>query len=105
MVYTVYVLYSPNYDRLYIGQTEDLDKRHFSGEVKSTKHWLPMSLIYTENASTRAEAMKREKQLKSRSGRVWLNGNCLLADPRRGPESPSIKVSDAGLFVVMALLS
>ncbi|MHB1050620.1 MAG: GIY-YIG nuclease family protein [Bacteroidota bacterium] len=86
MAYTVYVLYSPNYDRLYIGQTEDLDKRlrqHFAREVKSTKHWLPMSLIYTENVSTRAEAMKREKQLKSRSGRVWLKANCLMAESAR----------------------
>jgi len=83
MVYTVYVLYSPNYDRLYIGQTEDLENRlqqHFAEEVKSTKHWLPMSLIYAENASTRAEAMKREKQLKSRSGRVWLKRNCIMAE-------------------------
>jgi putative endonuclease len=80
MAFTIYVLYSQAYDRLYIGQTEDLKHRlsqHANGEVFSTKPYLPMKLIYTEEASTRAEAMRREKQLKTRTGRVWLRANCL----------------------------
>jgi putative endonuclease len=80
MNFTVYCLYSDKYDRLYIGQTENLADRlqqHCSGEVTSTKHWLPMRLVYTEPAVTRAEAMKREKQLKSRSGREWIRNNFL----------------------------
>jgi putative endonuclease len=80
MVYSIYVLYSDTHDRLYIGQTEDLKRRllqHTQGEVFSTKPYCPMRLIYTEDVLTRAEAMKREHQLKTRAGREWLRLHCL----------------------------
>ncbi|MCX6138061.1 MAG: GIY-YIG nuclease family protein [Ignavibacteriales bacterium] len=51
MAYTVYVLYSEKYDRLYIGQSEDLERRlaqHSRGEIFSTRPYLPMKLIYSE---------------------------------------------------------
>ena len=71
-MFTVYVLHSTKYDRLYIGQTKDIDRRlieHNSGLSKSTKHYLPWKLIHTEVFNTRAEAMKREKELKTHAGR------------------------------------
>lgn len=38
-----------------------------------SKRYRPWELVYTEEYPTRAEAMKREKQLKSQKGRefVW----------------------------------
>ena len=38
---------------------------HNSGYSKSTKNGIPWKLVYKEEYQSRAEAMKREKQLKS----------------------------------------
>ena len=74
-MYYVYVLYSLNINRLYIGQTKDLDRRlieHFEGESFYTKRSEDWKLLHTEKFETRSEAMKREKQLKSARGRNYL---------------------------------
>ena len=81
MFYT-YVLFSEKFDRLYIGQTEDLTKRiesHNAGLVKSTKHYIPWRIIHFEEFYSRAEEMKKEKQLKSGSGREYLRKEVLTA--------------------------
>jgi putative endonuclease len=67
MAYFVYILLC-NDDRLYVGQTNNLDdriKRHRQGLVNSTKHRRPVVCIYTQSFETRADAMKREAFLKS----------------------------------------
>jgi len=67
-MFTVYILYSPDHDRYYIGQTNNIDerlKRHSKGLVKSTKAYLPIKVVYTEEFDTRSEAMRREVYLKS----------------------------------------
>lgn len=63
-----------------IGQTADMDRRytqHLNGEVFSTYPYQPMKLIYIEEAKTRTEAMKRERELKTTSGRNWIRENFL----------------------------
>jgi putative endonuclease len=77
----VYVLYSPEYQRYYIGSTEDLDKRllhHNSGKVRSTKAFRPWKRVYQEQLENRSEAMKREKYLKSGYRRAWLKRQGIL---------------------------
>ncbi|MFW9940360.1 MAG: GIY-YIG nuclease family protein [Candidatus Thorarchaeota archaeon] len=67
-MYYTYVLYSVEYDRIYIGQSDDLIsrlERHNKGIVKSTKGFKPWKMIYHEKFQNRREAMKREKELKS----------------------------------------
>ncbi|MFA6343333.1 MAG: GIY-YIG nuclease family protein [Candidatus Gracilibacteria bacterium] len=67
-MYYVYVLRSKKDGKCYIGQSSDLEQRlsyHNKGRVKSTRKRLPFMLIYKELFKTRAEAMKREKYLKS----------------------------------------
>ncbi|MAT55999.1 MAG: endonuclease [Saprospirales bacterium] len=85
-MYTTYVLYSPKYQKIYIGQTADLDQRMLSHNVLSekgfTSRFRPWVIIYTEEYLTRAEAMKREKQLKSSAGRRWI---WKLVEDRFGP--------------------
>jgi len=39
MNYTVYTLYSPDYDKIYIGYTSDLESRMISHNEKGTKGW------------------------------------------------------------------
>ena len=63
----VYILYSKLFNRLYIGQTNNLEKRihlHNSGHVPSTKHYLPWQKIYHEEFSSRTEAVLMEKNWK-----------------------------------------
>jgi len=70
-MFTVYFLYSGKYKQLYIGQTNNIEKRlkeHLSNKCFSTKNKQPLFLIYTENYSTRSEAMDRERYFKSLAG-------------------------------------
>ena len=74
MPYFVYVLRSKEGLR-YTGQTPDIERRlyeHNSGASHSTKHGNDWKVIHLEEYATRAEAMKREKYLKSGAGREWL---------------------------------
>jgi putative endonuclease len=75
-MFYVYALYSSKFNKIYVGQTIDLEKRlneHNSGLSNYTKRFMPWKIIYTEKFETRTEAIKREKQLKSQKGRefVW----------------------------------
>ncbi len=70
-MFYVYVLKSAKDDRLYIGYTNNLKRRfteHTQGMNKSTKHRLPLSLIYYEAYKSQADAEAREQRLKSSSG-------------------------------------
>ena len=74
MFYT-YVLKSTVDNNLYIGWTKDLKNRlatHNSGLVESTKHRKPLELIYYEACLSEEKAIKREKQLKTGFGRLYL---------------------------------
>jgi len=58
----VYVLYSAEYDKIYIGQTINISnriERHNSGRVKSTKAYFSWVLINYEEFATRSLAMKK----------------------------------------------
>ena len=74
MFYT-YVLLSENDKTFYTGFTKDLKKRlneHQKGSVDSTAHRRPLRLIYYEACLNENDAIKREKYLKSGSGRRFL---------------------------------
>ncbi|WP_246512634.1 GIY-YIG nuclease family protein [Sphingobacterium tabacisoli] len=78
MMYTVYVLHSPVYDKIYIGYTGNLANRLLSHNELSTKGWTvryrPWDLLHHEEYTSKAEAMKRERELKSAQGRVFIRG-------------------------------
>lgn len=59
----------------YIGYSNDLKKRfssHNKGENKATKSKRPWKLVYYEAYRNRLDAKKREKFLKSGSGRKFI---------------------------------
>lgn len=85
-MYTVYILRTSS-DTLYIGQTHNLETRihqHTTKTSKSAKYvryFSSFKLVYTEQYSTRSEAMKREWQLKQWSRKkkeALISGNLEL---------------------------
>ena len=75
MVYYVYALVSEKYNRIYVGLTKNLYSRvkeHNSGKTKTTKHFIPWKLLYSEEINTLKDARYREKQLKSGYGKEFL---------------------------------
>ncbi len=75
--YYVYVLKSTKDDLLYSGFTSDLKRRiseHNLGLQESTKNRVPLELIYYEWCLNKADAIRREKYLKSGVGKKYIYG-------------------------------
>ena len=75
-MFTVYALYTADFDKIYIGFTSDLEERLNSHNRLATKGWTikfrPWTLIHTETIHSKAEALRREKELKSAKGRLFI---------------------------------
>jgi putative endonuclease len=74
-MFYLYILYSQNFDRYYVGHCEDLQKRllrHNSKGVPSTKAYIPWKLVYTEKYNSRSEAATREKEIKNKKSRKYI---------------------------------
>jgi len=74
-MYFVYAIKSEVDGRIYVGFSQDLEKRlkeHNSGKTKSTKGFRPWKIIFSEICQTRIEARKREKYYKSGIGKERL---------------------------------
>ncbi|MEK7488050.1 MAG: GIY-YIG nuclease family protein [Patescibacteria group bacterium] len=80
MGFYIYVIYNDERDKIYIGQTADLEKRlrRHNGELKNkqssftSRNEGKWRLIYNEKVSSRKEAMARERQLKTSRGRLFI---------------------------------
>ena len=75
LMYYVYILYSIDFDRYYVGQCEDVAlrlKRHNGRAVPSTKAYTPWKLIYSERFNFRAEAVHRETEIKKKKSRKYI---------------------------------
>jgi putative endonuclease len=81
MPYFVYVLFSPNHNKIYVGFTSDLKARLLSHNHLATKGWTvkfrPWQLVYHEIFQLKKEAMAREKQPKSATGRTFIRKTIL----------------------------
>jgi len=74
-MYYTYVLHSKKDGKFYTGYTKDLKLRfeqHQKGRVESTKNRRPLSIIYQEACLVQADALKREKYLKTHYGKMFL---------------------------------
>ncbi|MFM8249955.1 MAG: GIY-YIG nuclease family protein [Planctomycetota bacterium] len=83
-MYFVYVLQNQESGLRYVGQTDDLQRRIArhnqpdpAGVRFTGKHPGIWVLVYSESYATRAEAMLRERWLKSGTGRQWLRDHLL----------------------------
>jgi len=71
MGYFVYILQSIKDSKYYIGSTSNVEARvdyHNSGRQSSTKNRIPFILVYSEECTTKKEALIRENQIKSYKG-------------------------------------
>jgi len=74
-MYCTYILQSTVTSRYYTGSTEDLENRfteHNQGEMSSTRNGIPWKIIHVEYFTTRALAVRRERQIKSRGAKRYL---------------------------------
>jgi putative endonuclease len=73
----VYVLRSLKDGQFYVGLTRGLRARlqtHNKGLVPSTKHRVPLELIYWEGCLNESDAARREKYLKTAWGKRYIKG-------------------------------
>ena len=74
--FVVYILYSETFNKNYTGFTSNLIERFKSHNHLGTKGYTvkfrPWMVIYVEFFSSKAEAMKREKYLKTGIGREFI---------------------------------
>ena len=82
IMFYVYAIKSQSNFRMYIGQTQDVNKRlqlHNSGHVRSTAKDRPWELLAIEEFSTREEARWFERQLKKSRGKreAWIHAHCV----------------------------
>ncbi len=74
-MYFVYILYSSTKKKYYVGSCEDVIKRlakhntNHSGYTGKTGDWV---IKWTEQHSFKADALKREKQIKAWKSRVMI---------------------------------
>ncbi|MEI6326782.1 MAG: GIY-YIG nuclease family protein [Candidatus Roizmanbacteria bacterium] len=85
---TVYALYNPRHDKIYVGQTVNLDERvgqhndHDFCHTYTSRFDGRWVVIYTERVTNRNEALVREKQLKSYRGREFIRKQISLVAQR-----------------------
>ncbi|KPJ96580.1 MAG: hypothetical protein AMJ53_00405 [Gammaproteobacteria bacterium SG8_11] len=71
----VYVVQSLSSDFIYIGSTDNLNRRlsqHNEGAVQSTKHYRPLEIITFIAVKTEAKARELENYFKTGSGNTIL---------------------------------
>jgi len=74
-LFYTYILYSQSIDRYYVGYTEDLVlrlQRHNEGWGKYSKRGIPWILVYSEAYPDKVAACRREREIKSRKSRKYI---------------------------------
>jgi len=77
-MYLTYILYSSKINKFYVGQTEDIKRRleeHNRGKTRFAATGVQWIIIFSKEFSSRSEAMKLEKKIKSRGASRFLADN------------------------------
>jgi putative endonuclease len=72
MPFHVYILKSSSTGRYYVGHSSHLEQRladHNRGHTTSLRGRGPWEIVYTEEFATKAEAARRERQIKAMKSR------------------------------------
>ena len=80
--FVVYVLWSRAYKKRYVGITSSIISRFKSHNELATKGYTvkfrPWEVVHIEFFTSKSDALKREKELKSGIGRDWLDNNIMF---------------------------
>ena len=71
----VYIIYSETIDSYYIGYTANIPRRmerHNQGWGRFTRSGIPWKLVYFEPYWTKQEAVQREREIKSKKSRRYI---------------------------------
>jgi putative endonuclease len=75
MSFTLYILFSKNKNKFYIGHSDNMTRRineHNSGQNKSTKSGKPWEIVYQKEFQTKSEAGKEEARLKRMKSKKYI---------------------------------
>ena len=72
MTYFVYILYSKERDRYYVGHTEDVHRRVKEHRIRKNLGAEDWELKYKEEFASRSEAVKREAEIKAHKRRAYI---------------------------------
>ncbi len=81
MNYVVYILFSENIQKFYVGHTGDLAKRineHNAGKANFTSQGIPWRLIHFFECSDKSEATRLETSIKKRGIKRYLQDHNVL---------------------------
>ena len=73
--YFVYILYSKRLNKYYIGSTYDVGwrlERHNARWGKYTKTGIPWEIVFAEEYLSKTEALNREKEIKKKKSRKYI---------------------------------
>ena len=72
MLFYAYILYSSVKDKFYIGHTEDVENRLLQHNTRNNLGTNDWTVVYTEKYDNRSDAMKREKEIKYKKSRKYI---------------------------------
>lgn len=75
MMYHVYILYSQQADKFYVGQTQELSQRVLTHNLRKNLGAGDWELKYSEPYETRSQAIAREQEIKKKKSRKYRNDN------------------------------
>ena len=78
-----------------------MGKEHQEGRVTWTASRRPVNLIYFEEFETEAEAVKREKDLKTGFGRKWLHKELIRVASRQAGGDKRIATTTLFIFLLL----
>ena len=74
-MFHTYIIYSESINKFYIGYTHNLTlriERHNNGWGKFSSKGIPWELVYSETFSSKANAIKRENEIKKKKSRKYI---------------------------------
>ncbi len=74
-MYFTYILQSQKNGKYYIGSCQNINERitrHNAGATPSTKSGRPWKLVYSESYETNGAALKREREIKLKKSRKYI---------------------------------
>jgi len=80
-----YILYSKKINKYYVGVTEDLNlrlQRHNMGWGRFSKAGIPWEIVYYETYFSKSDALKREREIKNKKSRKFIETLILNAGGR-----------------------